>query len=99
MKLAFVLIIQVKLAEHFLQECHNFLAGDVVRSRAKNAKLDVRGVFGSICRHEFPALFIDMHHGERYYVQWFSIFILLFDSFLKIGIMCNILYFVKNNLL
>ena len=47
------------------QECNNFLAGDVIRSRAKNAKLDIRGVFGCICRHEFPALFLDMHHGER----------------------------------
>ena len=60
-----VCIDRSQFVEHFVQECHNFLAGDVVRSRSKNAKLAIRGVFGSICRHEFPALFVDMHHGER----------------------------------
>ena len=41
------------------------MAGDVVRSRARNLRLDVRGVFGSVCRHEYPVFFIDMKHGER----------------------------------
>jgi hypothetical protein len=41
------------------------MAGDVVRTNAKNALLDVRGVFGSVCRHELPVLFMDMKHGER----------------------------------
>lgn len=36
-----------------------------MRSRARNAKLDVRGVFGAVCRHEFPIIFMDMKHGER----------------------------------
>lgn len=48
------------------QICNNFLAGNVVRSRMRNAKLDIRGVFGSVCRHEMPVLFMDMKHGERF---------------------------------
>jgi hypothetical protein len=28
-------------------------------------KLDVRSVFGSVCRHEYPLRFFDMKHGER----------------------------------
>ena len=48
-----------------LQDCSNFLAGDVVRAKSRNAKLDIRGVFGSVCRHEYPLLFMDMKHGER----------------------------------
>ena len=50
---------------YICQECNNFLAGNAIRSRARNAKLDVRGVFGSVCRHEYPLLFMDMKHGER----------------------------------
>ena len=32
----------------------------------QNAKLDVNGIFGVCCRHEFPVLFLDLKHGERY---------------------------------
>jgi len=49
-----------------MQECSHFLAGDAVRSRSRNANLDVRAVFGSVCRHEYPVLFMDMKHGERF---------------------------------
>ena len=48
-----------------LQDCSNFLAGDMIRAKSRNAKLDIRGVFGSVCRHEYPLLFMDMKHGER----------------------------------
>lgn len=48
------------------QDCNRFLAGDIIRSRSRNAKLHIRGVFGSVCRHEYPVLFMDMKHGERY---------------------------------
>jgi len=41
------------------------MAGDIVRTQARNAKLDVRGVFGSVCRHEMPVMFMDMTYGER----------------------------------
>lgn len=48
-----------------LQECSNFQAGDLVRSKNKNAKLDIRGVFGAVCQHGFPLHFVNMQHGER----------------------------------
>jgi Kyakuja-Dileera-Zisupton transposase len=49
-----------------LQNCSTFQAGSTVRSKSKAAKLDVNAVFGSACRHEFPQLFMNMRHGERY---------------------------------
>ena len=58
-----------------LQECSTFLAGDAIRSCMRNAKLDIRGVFGSVCRHEFPLLFMDMKHAERYSDLLYSYFI------------------------
>ena len=47
------------------QECSDFRAGDVIRSKFKSAKLDVTGLFGSICIHDYPQYFIDMKKGER----------------------------------
>ncbi|XP_025108243.1 uncharacterized protein LOC112572667 [Pomacea canaliculata] len=47
-------------------ECSNFQAGDLVRSKNKNAKLDIRGVFGAVCQHGFPLHFVNMQHGERF---------------------------------
>uniref|UniRef100_H2YTB4 Uncharacterized protein n=1 Tax=Ciona savignyi TaxID=51511 RepID=H2YTB4_CIOSA len=47
------------------QNCSDFQAGDKVRSKSKNKKLDVKGIFGCCCRHEFPKLFMDLKHGER----------------------------------
>ena len=58
-------ILHVFALKLIFQECRNFLAGNAVRSRARNAKLDILGVFGSVCRHEYPVLFMDMKHGER----------------------------------
>ncbi len=48
-----------------IQGCHEFLAGDAIRSKSRYAALDETAVFGSICRHEFPQRFISMKHGER----------------------------------
>ncbi|XP_064384583.1 uncharacterized protein LOC135333546 isoform X3 [Halichondria panicea] len=45
--------------------CHEFLAGDTLRSKSRYAALDETAVFGSICRHEFPQRFLNMKHGER----------------------------------
>ncbi|XP_078586229.1 uncharacterized protein LOC144868130 [Branchiostoma floridae x Branchiostoma japonicum] len=47
------------------EDCNNFKAGNSVRSQSKQTKLDVTGVFGSVCRHEIPRRFINMNHGER----------------------------------
>ncbi len=47
------------------QDCNEFQAGDRLRSKVKSLKLDTKGVFGAICRHEMPLLFMNMFHGER----------------------------------
>ena len=39
----------------------------MLRSANRYKALDETGVFGSACRHEFLAKFLDMKHGERYY--------------------------------
>lgn len=50
-----------------LQDCNNFQAGDHLRGKKKSAKLDEKGVFGMICRHEIPLSFCNVKHdGERY---------------------------------
>ena len=49
-----------------LKECNDFLAGNMLRSSSRFAALDETGVFGSACRHEFPVLFCNLKHGERY---------------------------------
>ncbi|CAG2254522.1 unnamed protein product [Mytilus edulis] len=46
-------------------ECSNFQAGSVIRSKVKNKKLDVTGIFGSVCKHDIPIYFADLAHGER----------------------------------
>lgn len=45
--------------------CHEFLAGDTLRSKQRYTALDETAVFGSICRHEYPQRFFSMKHGER----------------------------------
>lgn len=71
-----------------LQECSRFLAGNIIRSRARNAKLDIRGVFGSVCRHEYPVLFMDMKHGERYVKKRSRVD----DKYKVIAIMLNVTF-------
>ncbi|XP_078679490.1 uncharacterized protein LOC144915119, partial [Branchiostoma floridae x Branchiostoma belcheri] len=46
------------------EDCSNFQAGSRLRSKNKQTKLDVSGVFGAACRHEVPLLFVNMTHGE-----------------------------------
>ncbi|XP_070191714.1 uncharacterized protein [Littorina saxatilis] len=45
-------------------DCSQFQAGDAIRSKNKTKKLDVTGVFGSVCQHEFPGLMLNMKQGE-----------------------------------
>ncbi|KAI8490381.1 hypothetical protein Bbelb_316490 [Branchiostoma belcheri] len=47
------------------EDCSNFQAGSRLRSKNKQKKLDVTGVFGAACRHEMPLAFLNMSHGER----------------------------------
>lgn len=49
-----------------LQTCNNFLAGDSLRSSRRFHALDETALFGCACKHEFPCLFLNLKHGERY---------------------------------
>lgn len=52
-----------------LKDCHNFLAGDAMRSSTRYQALDETALFGASCHHEFPSLFCNLKHGERYKVR------------------------------
>lgn len=47
------------------KDCHNFLAGDAMRSSTRYQALDETALFGASCHHEFPSLFCNLKHGER----------------------------------
>lgn len=49
----------------WMQECSSFLAGDALRSWTRFKALDETGAMGTICRHETPISFFNLHHGER----------------------------------
>lgn len=49
-----------------MQGCHDFLAGDALRSKSRFKALDETAIFGRACRHEFPKHFINLKHGEKY---------------------------------
>jgi len=54
--------------EFVLQNCSRFHAGEVLsslRSKGRNKVFDEKGVFGRVCRHDFPKGFINLKHGER----------------------------------
>ncbi|XP_028411851.1 uncharacterized protein LOC114534588 [Dendronephthya gigantea] len=49
-------------------ECNEFKAGevtDMLRSKGRNKLYDEKGVFGRVCRHDFPKGFLNIKHGER----------------------------------
>lgn len=48
-----------------MQECNEFLAGNLLRSKTRYKALDETGVIGLVCRHEFPYRLYNLHHGER----------------------------------
>ena len=35
----------------------------------RNKLFDIKAVFGSVCRHEFPQKFFNLKHGERYLIM------------------------------
>ena len=49
------------------------MAGDALRSSSRYKALDETGLFGCACRHEFPVLFLDLKHGERYMYMYVNI--------------------------
>lgn len=48
-----------------LQDCSSFQAGKQLRSMKTDKKLEEKGVFGAVCRHNIPQYFCDLLHGER----------------------------------
>ena len=38
----------------------------MLRSATRYSALDETALFGSACRHEFPCIFFNLKHGERY---------------------------------
>ncbi|XP_027035703.1 uncharacterized protein LOC113664303, partial [Pocillopora damicornis] len=49
-------------------DCSSFHAGELassIRSKGKNKLFDEKGVFGRVCRHDFPKGFHSIKHGER----------------------------------
>ncbi|XP_065891624.1 uncharacterized protein [Dysidea avara] len=55
----------VKPAQHAVEECNEFLAGNVLRTKFRYSALDETGVIGIACRHEHPYSFYSLRHGER----------------------------------
>ena len=52
----------------FIQDCNRFHAGEVLpalRSKGKNKLFDEKGVFGRVCRHDFPKSLLSIKHGQR----------------------------------
>ena len=50
------------------KDCNRFHAGEVLpafRSKGKNQLFDERGVFGRVCRHDFPKSLLNIQHCER----------------------------------
>lgn len=47
------------------QECSDFQAGSVIRSKGRYVALDETAVFGIACKHAFPWRFINVKGGER----------------------------------
>lgn len=46
-------------------QCHEFKAGDVLRSKTRYHALDETGVFGATCRHDIPLKMLNMKQGEK----------------------------------
>ena len=54
------------------KDCNRFHAGEVLpalRSKGKNCLFDEKGVFGRVCRHDFPKSLLSIKHGERWDVK------------------------------
>ena len=46
-------------------QCHEFKAGDALRSKSRYHALDETGVFGATCRHDIPLKMLSMKQGEK----------------------------------
>jgi len=67
-----------------LQDCNDFLAGNMLQSATRFRALDETALFGSTCRHEFPAVFLNLKHGEKYIIPHrISYAVCLIDDLIK----------------
>ncbi|KAI8514450.1 hypothetical protein Bbelb_070410 [Branchiostoma belcheri] len=79
------------------EDCSNFKAGNCLRSKSQQKKLDVTGVFGSVCRHDIPLKFLNMFHGERFGYPVYLIKQLLEDATLR-NVRLRVIYDVSCSL-
>ena len=59
---------QIFSATFLMKDCNEFTSGEVnnmLRSKGRNKLFDEKGVFGRVCKHEYPKGFISIKHGER----------------------------------
>lgn len=75
---------------YMFQNCNDFLAGNLLRSKSRFAALDETGVIGIACRHEYPLCLYNLRHGERYYYMY----IIMHETLLKNIIRIRISYIV-----
>lgn len=75
------------------QECNNFKATDLLRSKKVNSKTKIKGIVASVCPHEFTQRALNMEHGERY-----AYITLMIKKLLKGKKSIKILYDVACNL-
>eukprot|EP00794_Sanderia_malayensis_P006783 gene6783-7548_t len=55
-----------QLTKSVNKDCSKFNAGSATSEILNRNKLfDIKAVFGSVCRHEFPNKFMNLKHGER----------------------------------
>lgn len=59
------------------KDCSDFLAGNALQSNVRYSKLDETAVMGAACRHEYPLLFLNLRHGERYYYYYCALVIII----------------------
>ena len=55
-----------------LKDCHEFLAENAMRSSTRFRALDETALYGVSCCHEFPTLFCNLKHGERYMSTYYA---------------------------
>lgn len=65
-------VVYVYIVLMILKDCHEFLAGNAMRSSTRFRALDETALYGVSCRHEFPTLFCNLIHGERYVSTYYA---------------------------
>ena len=82
----------------FIQDCSELKSGEVtnmLRSKGRNKLFDEKGVFGRVCRHEYPKEFISIKHGERLLDVIMCSVYLLYAIFHAVASLVKILMMLK----